>query len=136
MADNLGDLANETAPLAAAKGGTGTTSVGAAVAGLVSSGEIVRRVGGSIVGLPVTALAAAGDPAAAVASHEAASDPHPGYALESALGNSSTKNVGTAAGTVAAGDDSRFTDARTPTDASVTAAKLADELWTAIWMGM
>jgi len=31
------------------------------------------------------------------------------------LGNASTLNVGTTAGTVAAGDDSRFTDARTPT---------------------
>lgn len=32
-----------------------------------------------------------------------------------ALGNAASKNVGTTAGTVAAGDDSRFTDARTPT---------------------
>lgn len=31
------------------------------------------------------------------------------------LGGAATKNVGTTAGTVAAGDDSRFTDARTPT---------------------
>jgi hypothetical protein len=31
------------------------------------------------------------------------------------LGNSATRNVGTAAGTVAAGDDSRLSDARTPT---------------------
>lgn len=31
------------------------------------------------------------------------------------LGDAATKNVGTAAGTVAAGDDSRFTNARTPT---------------------
>jgi len=34
------------------------------------------------------------------------------------LGNSATRNVGTTAGTVAAGDDSRFTDARTPTGAA------------------
>jgi hypothetical protein len=33
----------------------------------------------------------------------------------SGLGNSATLNVGTTAGTVAAGDDSRFSDARTPT---------------------
>lgn len=44
----------------------------------------------------------------------------------SGLGNSATKNVGTTAGTVAAGDDSRFTDTRTPTDGSVTSAKIAD----------
>src|SRR5574343_730302 len=31
------------------------------------------------------------------------------------LGNAATKNVGTAAGTVAAGDDSRLSDARNPT---------------------
>jgi len=31
------------------------------------------------------------------------------------LGNSATLNTGTTPGTVAAGDDSRFTDARTPT---------------------
>ena len=34
------------------------------------------------------------------------------------LGNSATRDVGTTAGTVAAGDDSRFTDARTPTGAA------------------
>lgn len=34
-------------------------------------------------------------------------------------------NVGTTAGTVAAADDSRFSDARTPTDGSVTDAKVA-----------
>ena len=34
------------------------------------------------------------------------------------LGNSATRNVGTTAGTVAAGDDARFTDARTPTGAA------------------
>ncbi|HEU5085680.1 MAG TPA: hypothetical protein VFU14_20230 [Acidimicrobiales bacterium] len=44
------------------------------------------------------------------------------------LGNAATRNVGTAAGTVAAGDDARLSDARTPTDASVTAAKLAADV--------
>jgi hypothetical protein len=47
----------------------------------------------------------------AVASHAAAGDPHPGYALESALGDAAAKNTGTTAGTVAAGDDSRFSEA-------------------------
>ena len=42
------------------------------------------------------------------------------------LGDSATKNVGTAAGTVAAGDDSRLSDTRTPTDGSVSTAKIVD----------
>lgn len=41
-------------------------------------------------------------------------------------GGAATKDVGTSTGTVAAGDDSRFTDMRTPTDNSVTSAKIAD----------
>lgn len=51
---------------------------------------------------------ATGTAAAQVASHVAAGDPHTQYALESSLGNSSSRNVGTTTGTVAAGDDSRF----------------------------
>ena len=42
------------------------------------------------------------------------------------LGDSAIKNVGTTAGTVAAGDDSRLSDTRTPTDGSVSTAKIAD----------
>lgn len=53
----------------------------------------------------------AGTASAAMSGHVAAGDPHPGYALESALGNASALNVGTTAGTVAAGDDSRITGA-------------------------
>lgn len=45
----------------------------------------------------------------AVTNHAAAGDPHPGYALESALGDAAAKNTGTSAGTLAAGDDVRFT---------------------------
>lgn len=55
-----------------------------------------------------------GDPAP-IAAHEAAPDPHPVYALQSTLGTAASRNVGTTAGTVAAGDDTRLTDARTPT---------------------
>ena len=40
----------------------------------------------------------------AISTHAEAADPHTGYALESSLGDSATLNVGTAAGTVAAGD--------------------------------
>jgi hypothetical protein len=42
----------------------------------------------------------------------------------SGLGNSSTRDVGTTAGTVAAGDDSRLSDERVPTNGSVTDAKI------------
>lgn len=63
-----------------------------------------------------------GAAASAISTHVAAADPHPGYALESSLGNSATRNVGTAAGTVAAGDDARFHDAVT------LAASMADVL--------
>jgi len=40
------------------------------------------------------------------------------------LGDAATLNVGTTAGTVAAGDDSRLSNTRTPTDGSVTDAKI------------
>ncbi len=50
----------------------------------------------------------AGTAASAISAHEAAADPHPGYALESNLGGAALLNVGTTTGTVAAGDDSRF----------------------------
>jgi hypothetical protein len=43
----------------------------------------------------------------------------------SGLGGAATLNVGTTAGTVAAGNDSRLTDQRTPADGSVTDAKIA-----------
>jgi hypothetical protein len=49
----------------------------------------------------------------------------------SGLGGAATLNVGTTAGTVAAGNDSRLTDQRVPTDGSVTTAKLADGAVTA-----
>jgi len=45
-----------------------------------------------------------GTAASAISTHEAAADPHPGYALESSLGTSAVLDVGTTAGTVAAGD--------------------------------
>lgn len=53
--------------------------------------------------------------AAAITIHINAADPHTQYAKESDLGNAAGLDVGTTAGTVAAGDDARLTDARTPT---------------------
>lgn len=53
--------------------------------------------------------------AAAITSHINAADPHTQYAKESDLGNASGLDVGTTAGTVAAGDDHRLSDSRTPT---------------------
>ena len=41
-----------------------------------------------------------GTAASAISTHEAAADPHPGYALESSLGTAAALNVGTAAGNV------------------------------------
>lgn len=72
----------------------------------------------------------------AIEAHENATNPHPQYALISALGTAAatdssdyataaqgekadtalqSSDIGTTTGTVAAGDDSRFTDARPPT---------------------
>ena len=44
------------------------------------------------------------------------------------LGNSSSKDVGTTTGTVAAGDDARLSDQRVPTASSVTFAKLTSDI--------
>ena len=49
-------------------------------------------------------------------------------ANSSSLGDSAAKNVGTIAGTVAAGDDSRLTNTRTPTDSTVTFLKLTGDI--------
>jgi hypothetical protein len=69
--------------------------------------------------------------AAATAADNAADDL---AALDASLGDAATKNVGTTAGTVAAGNDSRFTDARTPTAHQAShAANGSDALpWTTI----
>jgi lysophospholipase L1-like esterase len=53
--------------------------------------------------------------AVAMTSHLNAADPHTQYAKESDLGGAASLDVGTTAGTVAAGDDARLTDARPPT---------------------
>lgn len=49
---------------------------------------------------------------AQLAEHTAAADPHPQYALESALGDAAALDVGTTTSTVAAGNDARITTAQ------------------------
>ncbi len=44
----------------------------------------------------------------------------------SGIGDALGKSTGTTAGTLAAGDDSRLSNTRTPTDGSVTTAKIAN----------
>lgn len=58
-----------------------------------------------------------GTASAAISGHVAAANPHPVYPLASSLGAAAYRNLGTVSGTVASGDDSRFT-----TNLSYTAA--------------
>lgn len=67
-------------------------------------------------GAPGADGAAGADGTAALTAHELASDPHPQYALESALGNAASRDVGTTPGTVAAGNDSRLADVANKVD--------------------
>ena len=53
--------------------------------------------------------------ATAIASHVASADPHTQYAKEADLGGAAGLDVGNTAGTVAAGNDPRLSDSRTPT---------------------
>lgn len=82
---------------------------------VVSGGVTKKTTPAAINALAAANYDSAGTAASAVAAHAAAADPHPAYALEAALGGASALNVGTGAGTVAAGDDSRLSNARTPT---------------------
>jgi hypothetical protein len=59
-----------------------------------------------------TTVALGDAPAGAVTTHVGLGDPHTQYALEADLGGAALLNVGTSAGTVAAGDDSRITGAQ------------------------
>lgn len=67
-----------------------------------------------------------GTASSVLSAHVIAADPHSQYALRTLLGDASSKNVGTVAGTVAAGDDVRFSDARTPTTHTHTVSQLSD----------
>jgi hypothetical protein len=74
--------------------------------------------------------------AAAITAHEAEADPHIVYALKTDLGDAAALDVGTTAGTVAAGDDGRLSDSRTPTTHKTThAAVQPDDLATVATTG-
>ena len=68
----------------------------------------------------------AGESATVVARLNAADSAVAGKADTDSLGGAALLDVGTVADTVAAGDDSRLTDQRTPTDDSVTSAKIVN----------
>lgn len=98
-----GDLIAASAPDVVARFGVG------------SDGQVLTAASGQATGLSwatPTVYEAAGAAAAAVSTHAGLADPHTGYALESALGDAAVLDVGTGAGTVAAGDDSRITGAQ------------------------
>lgn len=127
-------------------------------------GDIASFVGGSFpatvraeptIDREVTAADVGADPAgtatAEVASHVAASNPHTQYALKAqnladlgsattartnlGLGGAATLNVGTTAGTVAAGDDARLSNARTPTAHKASHATTGSDALTAADIG-
>lgn len=93
-----------------------STSVGRSVVTAVDAGAARTAIGAGTSSLTLgtgSGNAAAGDaPAAAITTHVGQADPHTQYALESSLGGGALLNVGTSAGTLAAGDDSRITGAQ------------------------
>lgn len=82
---------------------------------LLESGRLYRFVAGSIA-------AAAAD---SVVEPDAGTGRWHRIAESQDLGTAAALDVGTVAGTVAAGDDARLSDTRAPSDGSVTSAKLA-----------
>lgn len=127
----LGTLATQSGTFSGTSSGTNTgdqtisltgdvtgSGTGTFAATLASSGVSAGSYGSasSVATFTVDAkgrLTAAGSTAIAISA-----------GAVSGLGGAATLNVGTSAGTVAAGNDSRFSDARTPTDGSVTDAKI------------
>jgi hypothetical protein len=95
---------------------TDSTAVGRALMRAADAAAARTAIGAGTSSLALgttSTTAAAGDaPAAAIAAHVAAADPHTQYALEANLGGAAALNVGTGAGTVTAGDDSRITGAQ------------------------
>lgn len=86
----------------------------------IALGEL--QAGDKISLVYIEGAEASGSAAAAMAAHVAEPDPHGQYALEAVLGNAAYRHVGTALGTVAAGDDARLSDSREWTAATVLQA--------------
>lgn len=135
--DGVWRTASGGGAVSSVNGYTGTVVLAASD---VSAVPTTRTVNGHALSSNVTVTAsdvgadATGTASSAVSTHVAASDPHGDRAYAAGLvddlsgvtnasaartalglGGSATLNVGTSAGTVAAGDDSRLSDSRTPT---------------------
>jgi hypothetical protein len=103
-------------------GNAATKNVGT-TAGTVAAGDDSRF--STTAGDISTHIADTANPHAVTKTHVGLSNVTNDAQLKLAdAGNAATKNVGTTAGTVAAGDDGRFTDTRTPTDNTVSTAKV------------
>lgn len=87
------------------------TFTAADISDSTATGRAVVTATDAAAGRTAIGAEASGAASSAVAAHVAAADPHTQYAQESALGGAAVLNVGTSAGTVAAGDDSRITGA-------------------------
>lgn len=128
-ANNLSDVADAATAFDTIKQPASTTYAGAVALG---TGATYAAAGNHLhTGVYDPAGTGASEAAAAIVDHVAESDPHVQYALESALGGAAVLNVGTTAGTVAAGNDARFTDARTPTAHASTHTNGTDDIQSA-----
>jgi hypothetical protein len=87
------------------------TLTAADVSDSTTVGRAVLTAANAAAGRTAIDAETSGAATAAVSAHVALSDPHAQYALEANLGGAAVLNVGTTAGTVAAGNDTRITGA-------------------------